>query len=273
MGRPETFREQELAGWNAKAGAYDKYAGRITVQIVEALLNAARVVPKAKLLDIACGPGYLAGAAAERGAEATGLDFAPSMVAEAQKNFPRARFRKGDAEALPFESNSFDAVVCGFGIGHLPDPDKALREAFRTLRPGGSYALSWWCGLDKHDFFALVMGAVKAHGKLDVALPAAPPMFRFSEPPECEHALLNAGFSNVKVQEHALHFELRTPQDALDLLKKSSVRIAMVLELQTKQALADIHQAILVGVQKYNTVNAFRIGWPALVASGTKTSR
>jgi ubiquinone/menaquinone biosynthesis C-methylase UbiE len=199
MARSPTFKEQELAGWDAKAGAYDDYAGRITVQIVEPLLNAASVGPTVKLLDIACGPGYLAGAAAERGAEAIGIDFASSMVAEAQKNFPRARFRDGDAEALPFEPNSFDAAVCGFGIGHLPDADKALREAFRVLRPGGSYAFSWWCTPDKHEFFTLVMGAVKAHGTLDVALPEAPPMFRFSEAAECERALLNAGFSSVNV--------------------------------------------------------------------------
>jgi SAM-dependent methyltransferase len=272
MAGSPTFKEQELAGWDAKAGAYDDYAGRITVQIVEALLNAASVGPDVRLLDIACGPGYLAGAAAARGARAIGIDFAPSMVAQAQKKFPRARFREGDAEALPFEPNTFDAVVCGFGIGHLPNADKALREAFRVLRPGGSYAFSWWCPLDRHEFFGLVMGAVKAHGTLDVALPAAPPLFRFSEIAECERALLTAGFSNVKAHEHALHFELKSAQDALDLLTKSSVRIAMVLELQTKQALARIHGAILERAEKYRKPDGFRIGWPALVASGEKPS-
>ena len=267
-----SFKEQELAGWDAKARAYDDYAGRITAQVVEPLLDAASVVSRVKLLDIACGPGYLAGAGAERGADAVGIDFAPSMVSEARKNFPRATFRQGDAEALPFEPERFDAVVCGFGLGHLPDPDNALLEAFRVLRPGGHYAFSWWCTPDKHEFFELVMGAVKAYGTLDVPLPPAPSMFRFSEPTECQRSLTNAGFSNVKVQEYALHFELTSAQEALDLIAKSSVRMAMVLELQTKEALARIHQAILEGAQKYNRAGGFRIGWPALVASGRKPS-
>ncbi len=267
-----TFKQQELAGWDAKANAYDNYAGKITMQIIGPLLDAAAVKAKTALLDIASGPGYLAGAAAERGAYAVGVDFAPSMVREAKKNFPRAEFRHGDAEALKFEADSFDAVVCGFGLGHLPEPDKALLEGFRVLRPGGRYAFSWWCGPDKHEFFALVMGAVKAHGNLDVPLPPAPPMFRFSDPTECKCALSRAGFVDVEVREHALVYELQSPQQALDLISKSSVRMAMVLELQSKEALVRIHEAILIGVQAYKRKEGFRIGWPAIVVSGRKPS-
>lgn len=267
-----TFKEQELAGWDAKASAYDDYAGTITRQIVGPLLDAAEVMEGTQLLDVACGPGYLAGAAAERGAKAIGIDFAPSMVREAAENFPRAEFLHGDAEALQFESHSFDAVVCGFGLGHLPEPEKGLLEAFRVLRPGRRYAFSWWCTPDKHEFFALVMGAVKAHGTMEVALPPAPSMFRFSDPLECRRALSEAGFSSVEVREHALYFEPRSAQQALELLSKSSVRIAMVLELQTSDALARIHQAILAGMQTYKTSHGFRVGWPALVVSGSKPS-
>jgi SAM-dependent methyltransferase len=267
-----TFKEQEQAGWGAKASAYDDYAGRITTQIVEALLDAAAVQAGTELLDVACGPGYLAGAAAKRGANAIGTDFAPAMLSEAKKNFPRAEFRQGDAEALQFESGAFDAVVCGFGLGHLPEADKALLEAFRVLRPGGRYAFSWWCAPDKHEFFALVMGAVKAHGTLEVPLPPAPPMFRFSDPVECKRALSRAGFSDVEAQEHELRFDLQSPQQALDLISKSSVRMAMVLDLQTTEARTRIDKAILAGVQAYKRERGFSIGWPALVANGKKPS-
>jgi SAM-dependent methyltransferase len=266
-----TFKQQELAGWDAKANAYDDFAGKITMQIVQPLLDAAGVEAKTRLLDVACGPGYVAGAAAERGANAVGVDFAASMVTEAKKNFPRAEFRAGDAEALQFESRTFDAVVCAFGIGHLPEPDKAISEAFRVLRTGGRYAFSWWCSPDKHQFFALVFGALKAHGNLEVPLPPAPPIFRFSDPMECRRALSAGGFIDVQVSEHALVYELQSAQQALDLIYKSSVRMAMVLELQTKKALARIHEAILAGTQAYQREEGFRIGWPAIIAAARKS--
>jgi SAM-dependent methyltransferase len=265
-----TFKDLELAGWDAKAGAYDDYAGTITTQVVAPLLDAAAVGEGTRLLDVACGPGYLAGAAAERGAEAIGVDFAPAMVSEAARRFSRATFQHGDAEALPFESHSFDAVVCGFALGHLPEPDRALLESFRVLRPGGRYAFSWWCTMDKHEFFALVMGSVKAHGTMEVALPPAPPMFRFSDPAECRRALAQAGFSSVDVREHALYFEPRSAQQALDLISRSSVRMAMVLELQASDALSRIHEAILAGMDTYRTGQGFRVGWPALIVSASK---
>jgi SAM-dependent methyltransferase len=265
-----TFGQQELAGWSAKADTYGDYAGKITAQIAEALLDAAGVRAGTLLLDVACGPGYLSGAAVQRGARVTGIDFAPSMVREAKGSVPSAEFREGNAEALQFEPDSFDALVCGFGLGHFPEPDKALSEAFRVLRRRGRGAFSWWCAPDTHEFFALVLGAVKTHGSLDVPLPPAPPMFRFSDPAECARSLGAVGFEDVHVQEHAPAHEFSSPDDVLDLIYKSSVRTAMVLELQSKEARERIHEAILAGVREYERDGAFRIGWPALVMSGRK---
>ena len=129
-----TFKDHELAGWTAKAASYVEYFGRATAHIAPPLLDAASVGRGIRLLDVACGPGYVANAGAERGASVVGVDFAPTMVEQARKRYPAVRFEIGDAEALAFDAGSFDALTCAFGIGHFADPDRAMREALRVLR-------------------------------------------------------------------------------------------------------------------------------------------
>jgi SAM-dependent methyltransferase len=87
-----SFKELEQRGWGAKADNYNAFAGQITVGAVAPLLDAAGVTAGMRVLDVACGPGYVADGATARGAHAIGIDFAANMVAEAQRRYPRMNF-------------------------------------------------------------------------------------------------------------------------------------------------------------------------------------
>jgi len=141
---PKLFHDFEQAGWNSTADKYDRSLGSVTRAFSESLLDAAGVQKGTRVLDVATGPGYVAGAAATRGAEAIGLDFAPNMVAEARRLHPHVMFQEGDAEALLFPGESFDAVVISFGMLHVSRPELALAEVRRVLRPGGRLAFTVW---------------------------------------------------------------------------------------------------------------------------------
>src|SRR5881394_4649124 len=128
-----SFRDFEQTGWERAAEFYGDAFGGLTAQTAGPILDAVDATPATQMIDVACGPGSIAAAAAARGASVTGLDFSPAMVAEARWRWPALTFREGDAEALPFEPSSVDAVVMNFGLLHLARPDTALAEAFRVL--------------------------------------------------------------------------------------------------------------------------------------------
>jgi ubiquinone/menaquinone biosynthesis C-methylase UbiE len=139
---PQAIRAFEHAGWQQAAPGYGATSARATCGFVDDLLDAARVGAGMQVLDPACGPGLVAGAARLRGARPTGLDFAAAMIGLARAAHPAIRFEEGDAEALPFADASFDAVISNFGIHHLPDPVRALSKARRVLRRDGRIAFT-----------------------------------------------------------------------------------------------------------------------------------
>src|SRR4029079_2671460 len=141
---PQAFRDFERAVHDSKADTYHDLFREVTDQAIAPLLDAAGVGTGMRFLDVAAGPGGLAGEAARRGARATGVDLAPAMVALASKLHPGVEFREASADQLPFDDASFDAVACAFGLGHSPEPERAVAEFARVLAPGRRVALAWW---------------------------------------------------------------------------------------------------------------------------------
>ena len=171
---PEAFRAFEHEGWQKVSQRYHHAFASLTSQAVVPLLDAAEVSAGVRVLDVAAGPGYVAGVAADRGAEVIGIDFSQAMVAAARRHYPKGDFREGDAEDLPFGAAVFDAVVMNFGLLHLGRPEWALAEAHRVLRPGGKYAFTVWARPEEAIGFEIVLNAIHAHGKVDVGLPQGP---------------------------------------------------------------------------------------------------
>ena len=200
----------------------------------------------------------------------SGSTSRPRWWRKRERAIPRLTFREGDAEALPFEDASFDAVVMNFGMLHLARPDQAIAEARRVLRPGGRYAFTVWASPDKAVGFGMTLRAIEALGNKDVPLPEGPPFFRFSDPAETRRTLDAAGFSNVEVQELALTWRLSSADAVFDAMSRGGVRTAAVLRAQTPAALEAIRAAVLREAGTYATGGEIRLPMPAMLASGTK---
>jgi ubiquinone/menaquinone biosynthesis C-methylase UbiE len=266
----ERFRVFERAGWEGIAAEYHQAFGALTSQAIRPLLDAVRVKRGVKLLDIATGPGYVAAAAAKRGAIVLGVDFSPAMVAQAQKLHPGIDFREGDAEDLPLGNGLFDAAVMNFGILHLARPEQALAEACRVIRAGGRFAFTVWARPEETIGFGIVLRAVEMHGEPRVELPEGPPFFGYSDPDECTRGLLVAGFESPTVIRVPQVWRLPTADSLFEFMKDSTVRTAGLLRAQKPAVLNKIRDAIRAEVEKYRKGDVVELPMPALLASGIK---
>ncbi len=93
--------------------------------------------PGMEILDMAAGPGASSEPLAKAGATVTSADFSQGMLDAGRKQRPYLNFQWADALKLPFGDNSFDLYTISFGLRNTQNPEKALAEALRVIRPGG----------------------------------------------------------------------------------------------------------------------------------------
>lgn len=102
-----------------------------------ATVRAVDPKPGERILDIAAGTGTSSVALAKTGADVIALDFSQGMVEEGRRRNPDLQFVQGDAEKLPFGDAEFDAVTISFGLRNVQQPEVAIAEMLRVLKPGG----------------------------------------------------------------------------------------------------------------------------------------
>jgi ubiquinone/menaquinone biosynthesis C-methylase UbiE len=268
----QSFGDFELAGWEDEltAAEYDRHLSLVTTQSVEALLDDAHLASGHKVLDIATGAGYVAAAAARRGARPVGLDFSATQVRLARVRYPSIRFEQGDAEALPFDGDTFETVVIAFGLCHLPDPDLALREAFRMLKPGGRVAFSVWDMPERSVGMGALYAAIRAHGSMDLGLPTGPDFFLFSSPEQSIQALHAAGFDSPTFRQVPQVWRHSDPDQLFATMATGTVRVAATLRAQSPRAREAIREAVREAIFAYRRGDEYEVPMPAIIAAAVK---
>jgi demethylmenaquinone methyltransferase / 2-methoxy-6-polyprenyl-1,4-benzoquinol methylase len=172
----------------------------------ERAADLARVGPGSTALDVATGTGDLAIELARRGAEVTGSDFAPAMLEIARRKAPGLTFEAGDALALSYADDSFDAATVGFGARNFADLDRGLGEMTRVVKPGGRVVvleittpqkppLSWFFRA-WFDHAVPALGRVAGDPDAYSYLPSS--VRRFPRPEELAGRMAAAGLADVR---------------------------------------------------------------------------
>lgn len=194
-------RRIQRYGWDLAAERYEALWQRPLAAAQGELLANAAVQPGDHVLDVACGTGLVALAAAAQsgpGGHVLGIDISERMVGLAAK---RARerglgnvsFARMDCEELDLPAASFDVVFCALGLMYLPDAERAIREMHRVLRPDGRIALAIWGERAKCDWASL-FDIVNAEVQSEVC----PLFFRLGIGDALARACTEVGFVDVK---------------------------------------------------------------------------
>ncbi|WP_420587068.1 class I SAM-dependent methyltransferase [Ruegeria sp.] len=176
--------------------------------VLQLVLERAGLSDGMKVLDIGCGTGASALAAAERvgaSGEILGVDISDPFLARAkdradQLNARNVRFHKADAQIEPFEDGAFDAVISRFGVMFFEDPTAALTNIGRALKPGGTLTFAAWGGLSDNPWFRVPhIAATKRLGQPPKVDRNAPGPLAFHDRDRVAGLMTAAGLTDVSV--------------------------------------------------------------------------
>ena len=248
--------------------------------LTQALIDDAGVTEGDAVLDVAGGSGEPSLTIAERVGPIGSVmctDVVAEMVAAAQSEAQRrgltnVAFRQCAADSLPFENNSFDAVVCRLGIMFFPDPLAGLREMLRVTKREGVLSLAVWGKSDLNPFSYLITNVVARY--FEAAAPAdpnAPGAFRFAEPGNLSRILRDAGA--VKVMERVLKFQIAAPISLAqfwELRAETSGTLRERLATLSPSQANSLAQEAQEAVREYFSNNQMSIPAQMIIVTGRK---
>jgi SAM-dependent methyltransferase len=269
----DVFNAFEAEAWarEGKARLYHSLVGEVTRRVVEPVLDAASVAAGTRLVDVATGPGYLAAAAARRGASVVGIDISPDMLALAGRLHPGLEFRPGDAESLPFPDAAFDAVVAGFLLHHVGRPDRALDEFARVLRPGGRIAVTTWGLPEQAPLIGLLGQAVRLAGaKPPPFLAVGPSREDLGTDEELKRLLAAGGFTDTVLSTISFSHEVGSVDKLWEGCVGGSVRTAEVIRRQSEIDKRRIRDAFERLAERYRADGGLEVPVSVRLAAATK---
>lgn len=276
----DEIKEAQRRSWNQFAPGWKKWDEFVMEKlrpIGEALLASVRLRDGCHVLDVATGTGEPGLTAATRvgSGRVIGIDLAEEMVRIAQENaaargITNYEALNMDATALHFGDNSFDAVICRFGVMFFPDPAVALAEMTRVTKSRGMVAVSAWGPPPDNPWVTIIAGCVNRMLNVPPPPPDSIGVFRFGNPGSLTSLFQQAGLREVSELRVAGEMNYDSPDHYWEMMTDVAAPIATALNQTDVATRASVKQAVIEDIQLKNSNGRLTMPWTAWVAVGVK---
>jgi len=267
--------EDASEAWHRWGPTLEDWLGQAT----ERMLNAAGVVPGARVLDVAAGAGGQTLAAARlvgAGGSVVATDISPTILTYAARAAVEAGLTnvetiEADGEALySLPAGSFDAVICRLGLIYFPDQQRALAGIRRALRDGGRLAAIVFSTPQRNEFFSIPVSIVRDRAQLPPPEPGQPGPFSLGGPGVLQAALSTAGLSDVTVDAVASPVRLPSAAECVRFERESFGALHQMLAGVAADERPAVWDQIEAALTRFETPGGFVGPCELLVGVGTK---
>ena len=262
-------------GWRRQWETIEKFSQPVSDRLVE----LTRIRPGHRVLDVATGigePAVTASRAVGSSGWVVATDQAPEMLAIARERaaglgLRNIDFREIDAENLDLPGESFDALLCRWGLMFLPDLGVALRGMYRLLAPGGRLAAAVWSEPPKVPMIGLPMQVIRQMIEMPAPPGGMPGPFSLSDVGALEQALRQAGLANVHSERMVLTAEWPSAQEFVNMLLDIAAPLKAMLDRQPVEKRTGVLRAIEESIAQYASADGtVRIPNEAICVVGHK---
>jgi SAM-dependent methyltransferase len=262
---PDDYRAESRKRWSEGAEGWERQRDAwrtATMPVAAWMIDALDPQPGHNLIDLAAGTGdtgLLAAELIEPGGTLISSDFSPEMLETAQRRAEElgvrnVRFKQIDAEtSIDAEAASLDGVLCRWGYMLMADPESALRETRRVLRPGARVALAAWTGPDENPWVMLPARELSERGVGDQGDPDLPNQFTWAQEGLVAENIEAAGFTEHHVEPLDFTMDYRSAADWWDAQSELSSRFAANLRQADEDDIAAARAAVDRHAERFAT--------------------